>query len=215
MLKIDIKEKKFGENLILNNVSINIDKPGIYGVIGKNGVGKTTLFRCILGLDRYKGSSLLNEKKTDFSNCGYCAAEPYLYDELTAKEFYKFYKILLNQKEENETIFNIPDNKLIKEMSTGMKKKVYLNSIVNKHFDIYILDEPFNGLDIEANYILINYIKKLSKTSIVLIASHIIDVLYKNCEKIYMISNKNIKTYTSDFFEEIEKDFFYNSDESI
>ena len=52
MLAINIKEKKFTQEILLKNITINIDKPGIFGLVGKNGQGKTTLFKCVLGLEK-------------------------------------------------------------------------------------------------------------------------------------------------------------------
>ena len=56
MLQIDIKNKSYKDKTVLENISISLSKNGIYGVVGKNGEGKTTLFRCIMGLISFKGS---------------------------------------------------------------------------------------------------------------------------------------------------------------
>ena len=209
MLKIQIDQKKYGSKLILEDIEIHIEKPGIYGVIGKNGHGKTTLFKCILGLEGYKGNSFLNDEKLLLQNAGWVPTEPPIYDELTANEFYDFYAHLLDLKTFvfNE-IFEVPENQLIREFSTGMKKKTYLNAVFQKDFLIYILDEPFNGLDLESNYLLMNYIRELSKTSIVLISSHILEILYKDCDSIFLLKDKNIHKFQKNEFSEIEKRLF-------
>lgn len=209
MLKIQIDQKKYGDKIILEDIKINIDKPGIYGVIGKNGHGKTTLFKCILGLERYNGSCFLNQEKLMLQNVGWIPTEPPIYDELTANEFYDFYAHLLDLKRFvfNE-IFEVPENQLIREFSTGMKKKTYLNAVFQKDFLIYILDEPFNGLDLESNYLLMNYIRELSKTSIVLISSHILEILYKDCDKIFLLKDKKVTEFEKKEFSEIEKNLF-------
>jgi ABC-2 type transport system ATP-binding protein len=209
MLTINILEKKYTTQLILEKINLKIDTFGIYGLVGKNGQGKTTLFKCILGLENYKGESYINNSKIALQNVAWCQAEPSIYGELTAKEFYEFYKKLLDL---NETIINplfeVPENKLIREFSTGMKKKVYLNAIFQKNYPIYFLDEPFNGLDLEANYILMQYLIKKSKESIILISSHIMDILYNNCEQIFVISNKNLMQFEKENFNHIEKIIF-------
>lgn len=209
MLKIQIDQKKYGDKIILENIKINIDEPGIYGVIGKNGHGKTTLFKCILSLENYRGSCFLNQEKLMLQNAGWIPTEPPIYEELTANEFYDFYAHLLNLKTFvfNE-IFEVPENQLIREFSTGMKKKTYLNAVFQKDFLIYILDEPFNGLDLESNYLLMNYIRELSKTSIVLISSHILEILYKDCDKIFLLKDKKVTEFEKNEFSEIEKNLF-------
>lgn len=209
MLKIVIENKKYSDKTILENIAIDIDKAGIYGVIGKNGHGKTTLFKCILGLENFEGKCTINQEKVTLQNSGWAPTEPTIYGELTAVEFYDFYAQLLDlKKPDNKVIFEIPKNQLIREFSTGMKKKTYLNAIFQKQFSIYFLDEPFNGLDLESNYILMNFIKEVSKTSIVFISSHILEILYKNCDKIFLLKNKNIQQFDQSQFAEIEGELF-------
>lgn len=209
MLTINILEKKYATQLILEKINLKINTFGIYGLVGKNGQGKTTLFKCILGLEKYKGESYINNSKIALHNVAWCPAEPSIYGELTAKEFYEFYKNLLDL---NQTIisplFEVPENKLIREFSTGMKKKVYLNAIFQKSYPIYFLDEPFNGLDLESNHILIQYLIKKSKESIILISSHIMDVLYNNCEQIFVVNNKNLTQFEKQNFNHIQKLIF-------
>jgi ABC-2 type transport system ATP-binding protein len=209
MLKVNIEQKGYGNHIVLKNVLLEIDTPGIYGVIGKNGQGKTTLFKCILGLENYVGKSWLNGKSVNMQTTAWCSAEPAVYDELTSKEFYRFYNHLTGDKESSDTLlFELPTDKLIKEFSTGMKKKVYLNAVLQKEYDMYILDEPFNGLDIESNYYLMKYLEQLAKRSIVLVSSHIIDVLYKHCDGIFMVKNQEVKRYLKEEFGKIEEEFF-------
>ena len=209
MLTIHNKQKKYSDRTILENIKINIDKPGIYGVIGKNGHGKTTLFKCLLGLEKFQGSCVINGEKVLLQNAGWVPTEPTIYDELTAKEFYDFYAHLLDLKATTfHSIFDVPENQLIREFSTGMKKKTYLNAVFQKEFLIYVLDEPFNGLDLESNYLLMSYIRELSKTSIVFISSHILEILYKDCDRIFLLKNKRIHEFEKTEFLEIEEELF-------
>ena len=209
MLDIKIIEKKFGDKTILENIDVAIHENGIYGFVGKNGQGKTTLFNCILGLTDFKGSILSDNEKIILNQVAWCATEPDLYDKLTSKEFYDFYCELTNiKKSTNVFLFEVPENQLIKSFSTGMKKKTYLNAIFQKEHHIYILDEPFNGLDLESNYQLIKFLKEKSKTAIVLISSHILEVLYANCASIFVVKNKNIKVVQQSEFVTIEKSLF-------
>ncbi|MCP1996311.1 ATP-binding cassette domain-containing protein [Flavobacterium sp. HSC-61S13] len=209
MLNIDIIEKKYGTEIILNNVCLSVDKPGIYGLVGKNGQGKTTLFRCVLGLEKYKGQCQFNAENTNLQNIAWCPSEPSIYEELTAVEFYDFYANLLDVKSPfREYLFELPKDKLIKGFSTGMRKKVYLNAVFQRQYSVYLLDEPFNGLDLESNYTLIQDLKEKAKESIVIISSHIIDVLYQNCEKIWVINNKELVEFESVNYSQIQQVLF-------
>ena len=60
MLQINHLEKSYQDRIILNHISLTIEKPGLYGVVGANGAGKTTFFKCLSGLEPYQGEILYN-----------------------------------------------------------------------------------------------------------------------------------------------------------
>jgi ABC-2 type transport system ATP-binding protein len=209
MLQISIKKKSFGNKTVLENFSLSISANGIYGVVGKNGEGKTTFFKIIADLIDFQGMVLYNNLRIKKSQITFFPTELPIYDELTAVEFSDFYKELLNLKTGNRSnLFDVPQDKLIKTFSTGMKKKAYMNAVFQKKYSIYIFDEPFNGLDLESNYLLMNYIRELSKTSIIFISSHILEILYKDCSKIFLIKDKKIKEFEKAQFIKIEEELF-------
>lgn len=209
MLKINIVKKAFGNKTILENIDFTISMNGIYGVVGKNGEGKTTFFKCITNLTNFSGDIFYDNLPIKNNEIAFFPTEVPLYDELTAKEFFNFYKELLNLKGNNTiNLFDVPQDKLIKTFSTGMKKKAYMNAVFQKEYAIYIFDEPFNGLDLESNYILMNYIRQLSKTSIVFISSHILEILYKDCNIIFLINSTMIQKFEKCRYDEIERELF-------
>ena len=163
---------------------------GLNIILGENGEGKTTFFKCIKSLTDFEGSVLMNNIKLTQSEIAWSPTEPIIYEELTSKEFSKFYCELLKIPHNDFCLFDVPQNKLIKEFSTGMKKKANLNAILQKRYKVYVFDEPFNGLDLESNYQLLLYIKEISKSSIVFISSHILEILYKECDMIFIMKNK-------------------------
>ena len=208
-LNINIKEKKYGSKVILRNVNIDINKGGIIGVVGKNGQGKTTFLKCILGNLKYKGAMIFNNVKLKINDVAWCPTQPLIYDDLTAAEFKKFYAELLKIKgEPKKDLFEIPQNILIKEFSTGMKKKAYLNAIFQKQYPIYLMDEPFNGLDMESNYKLIRFLTEKKRNSIVIISSHIMGVLYNNCSSIFAVQDAEVVQFKKDKFKTIENYLF-------
>jgi ABC-2 type transport system ATP-binding protein len=209
MLTINILEKKYSNQVILENIILKIDSNGIYGLVGKNGQGKTTLFKCVLGLENYSGKSTIDGDQIELQKVAWCPTEPSVYGELTAIEFYDFYKHLLDlETPDCKPLFEVPNNSMIKEFSTGMKKKVYLNAVFQKKYNLYLLDEPFNGLDLESNYILMQYLIQRSKESIVVISSHIMDILYNNCEQIFVVNNKRLAKFEKESFNQIQKTLF-------
>jgi ABC-2 type transport system ATP-binding protein len=209
MLVINIKEKKYTQEIVLQNSTIHIEKPGIYGLVGKNGQGKTTLFKCVLGLEKFSGTCSLNSNKIELNSIAWCPTEPSVYGELTSNEFYEFYRKLLNIEEVTaKPLFEISDNKLIRDFSTGMKKKVYFNAIFQNEYPLYFLDEPFNGLDLESNHILIQFLKQKADKSIIIISSHILEILYANCLEIFVVKNKTVVGFEKQNFDRIEEVLF-------
>ena len=209
MLDISISKKEFGSQIIFENTTITIQQNGIYGIVGKNGEGKTTLFKCMLSLTPFEGKISFEKDPLKIQKIAWCPTEPALYEELTAAEFYDFYRELTSSTSNNsKMLFDVTENQLIKNFSTGMKKKAYLNAVFQNDYPIYILDEPFNGLDLESNYILIQYLKEKSKSSIILISSHILEILYANCESIFVIKERKIVNFQKDNFQKIEEKLF-------
>lgn len=209
MLDISISKKEFGSKIIFENTTITIQENGIYGIVGKNGEGKTTLFKCMLSLTPFEGKISFKSEALKSQKIAWCPTEPALYEELTTAEFYDFYRELTSSTSNNsKMLFDVTENQLIKNFSTGMKKKAYLNAVFQNDYSIYILDEPFNGLDLESNYILIQYLKEKSKSSIIIISSHILEILYANCESIFVIKDKNIINFQKGDFQKIEEKLF-------
>lgn len=192
MIKVEHLSKSFGKKNILNDINLSFEPGKIYGIVGKNGAGKTTLFKCILGLESYSGTidcSLGTLKNI----AGYLATDPYFLSFLTGKEYLK---LMCNARDikidsfSNKNIFNLPLHQYAETYSTGMKKKLALTGILIQKNDVFVLDEPYNGVDIESNIIInavIQQLKNLNKT--VILSSHIFSTLKDNCDFIYYLDN--------------------------
>lgn len=191
MLQIHIQEKKYNELILFQNVDIQIQSAGLYGLVGKNGTGKTTFFNCLAHLTPFGGEILYKNKKIQPSQVGFIPTEPFLYEYLTVGEFYTFAKLLLNSKKTPNYLFDIEKNALIRELSTGIRKKVSINATLQKTYDVYIFDEPYSGLDMQSVYDLQKIIKELAQKHIVFISSHILEFL-EDCQAIFIIKEKNI-----------------------
>lgn len=202
-LEINIEEINYGSSkIILKSIDLTIDSVGLYGVFGRNGQGKSTFLKTLCGLKSYKGSIQFNKQILEPSDVAFLATEPMIYEYLTADEFYKFYQKVSGRKNSSSTrIFDIDEKILLKTMSTGTLKKAYVNTILQfDDYKIYIFDEPFNGLDIESNYVLLHKIRALAKENIVFVSSHIIEIVspyltktfYVNEQKITEVENENI-----------------------
>jgi ABC-2 type transport system ATP-binding protein len=210
MIKIEKLSKFYGKKQVLNTINLEFKKGKIYGIVGENGAGKTTLFRCISGLESYKGiiSSNFNKLK---ENLGLLLTEPFFFSKITGKEYIQLHanarQIKLSNIED-KNIFNLPLNQYASTYSTGMKKKLALTAILLQKNDVFILDEPFNGIDIHSNLIIteiINKFKELEKT--VIISSHIFSTLAETCDEIYLMKNGEIvKKVAQVDFNNLEKE---------
>ena len=109
---------------------------------------------------------------------------------------------------EDKNIFDLPLNQYASTYSTGMKKKLALTAILLQKNNVYILDEPFNGVDIQSNLIITEIIKRfkeLGKT--VIISSHIFSTLAEVCDEIYLMKHGEIiKTVEKKDFNNLEKE---------
>ena len=208
MIKIRNLTKSYGTNKVLNNINIEFDKGKVYGIVGENGAGKTTLFRCIAGLEEYEGeiNSTLNPIK---NYLGLLLTDPFFFRNITGKEYIQ---LLCNARSikildiENRNIFDLPLNQYASTYSTGMKKKLALTAILLQSNECFILDEPFNGVDIQSNILiteLIHKLKSLNKT--VIISSHIFSTLNDTCNEIHLLSKGCfIKSVQKEEFQSLE-----------
>ena len=210
MIEIVNLTKKFGSFLALDGINMNIGKGQVVGVVGENGAGKTTLFRCIAGLEDYDGK-IISELKPLKNQMGFLSTEPYFFSKITAKEYIR---LLCNARGkdishiEEKNIFDLPLNQYVSTFSTGMKKKLALTAILLQENTCFILDEPFNGIDIQSSFLvteIIHRLKSLHKTLI--IASHIFSTLSDVCDEIHLLhQGKLIKSVQKEQFPDLESE---------
>lgn len=187
-------------NVVLNNINLTIDKGSIIGFVGKNGSGKTMLFRAICGLIQPdKGKVLLNGKKIgkDYKflpNTGLLIENIGLYEHLSAFENLKLLNRISKNKLSDHEIkmlikefgLNPDDNKTFKKFSLGMKQRLCLAQAFMGNPNILILDEPTNALDkngvVEIEKLIIS---EKDKGKTILVSSHDEKYIKNISDKIY------------------------------
>lgn len=192
MIRIQNLEKSFGTKKVLANITFTFNSGIVYGMVGNNGSGKTTLFRCIAGLEEYSGS--ISSSFTPLKNhLGYVVAEPYFLPKITGEEYLTLLaeaRGIKNIDYERWNIFELPLKQYISTYSTGMKKKLSIIAVLCQNNELYILDEPYNGLDMQSAILLTEIIKKLkSLGKTIVISSHIFATLSDSCDEIILLEN--------------------------
>ena len=208
MIEIINLSKQFGSFTALDNINMSIDRGKIVGIVGENGAGKTTLFRCIAGLENYEGK-IISEINPLKNHTGFLAAEPYFFSKITGAEYIR---LLCNARGKKpidiaeKNIFDLPLNQYVSTYSTGMKKKLAIIAVLLQENVCFVLDEPFNGVDIQSNFFIteiIHRLKSLDKTLI--IASHIFSTLSDVCDEIHLLhKGKLIKSVQKEQFTALE-----------
>ena len=196
ILQINNLEKKYKKNTVIKNLNMNIPKGAIYGLIGKNGVGKTTLIRLICGLQKPTNGTfsiygILNTDKKIIDSrkrIGAIIESPSICLDMTAQDNLKEQCKLIglpNYKDIHEILKLVrlenTGKKKAKDFSLGMKQRLGIAIALVGNPDFIILDEPINGLDPEGIIEIRELILKLNKEKGItfLISSHYLDELSK------------------------------------
>ena len=213
MLTISNLTVSYGKHKVLENISLNLTLGQIHGFAGLNGSGKTTLLNTIFGfVVPDNGQVQIGQKPIEKGSIGYLETQNYLYHRLTISEFVGlFVSNSLVKFELNDwmKVLNLNGNEVTDELSTGMRKKVALLCLIAQDKNLLLLDEPFNGLDMESVLILNLVLKELKKAGkTILITSHIIETLTENCDQIHtLVQGKIEASYFPNDFEKLKTEF--------
>ncbi len=215
MLNIQNLSVAYGEKKVLLNLSANFELGLIHGIVGLNGSGKTTFFNALAQRIPFEeGQFLLNDKKLHYSQISFLETSSFFYSLLTGKEYLAIFSTDETVFKENEMadLFQLPLNDLVENYSTGMKKKLAILGVLKQNRNIVLLDEPFNGLDLESNKILEMLILKLAeKGKTVFLSSHILQPMKEVCNEIRLMENGNLdKVIHKAQFDDFEADLFSN-----
>lgn len=212
MISISDLHVSYGKNEVLTRLYLNIKANSVHGLVGLNGAGKTTLLNTLYGLKKKeKGEISYNSLAIKRKQIAYLETDNFFYPGITGREYLMLFRTQ-NQGfdiEKWNELFALPLNKLIDDYSNGMKKKLALLGIISLGREILILDEPFNGLDMETVQIVKMLLPRLKSVKTVLITSHILESLLSICDSISYL-NRGLIQFTKDKedFDVIEKEIF-------
>ena len=207
ILSLKNLDKKFGRVHAVNNLSFDIQKGNVYGILGPNGSGKSTTLGIILNVVN-KTSGEFNWFDGNLSThqalkkVGAIIERPNFYPYMTAIQnlslICKIKDISTEKIEEKLKIVNLFErrNSKFKTYSLGMKQRLAIASALLNNPEILILDEPTNGLDPQGIHEIREIIQKIAKNgTTILLASHLLDEVEKVCSHVVVIRD-GVKLYS-------------------
>lgn len=210
-LYIENLSKNYIDKCVLKDIDITFESGKIYGLLGRNGAGKTTFFNCInedilydsgkIYLEAGYGKNLINS-----SDIGYVVSTPVVPEFLTAREFLKFFLDInkLNNEKSIDEYFDIvkidkeDQNKLLRDFSHGMKNKMQLLINIIANPKVILLDEPLTSLDIVVQEEIKELLKDLKKDHIIILSTHILELATDLCDEIVILNNKTLEVCNKD-----------------
>lgn len=194
--------KKYMSKIAVDDVSINIERGKIYALLGPNGSGKTTFMKIAAGLVKptsgtitYKGEPIGVESK---KRIAYMSTEPFFYNYMTVEDVGKYYKDFFEDFDTSryeELIRRMELNKKdkAKSLSSGLAAKLKIAATLARKAELYMLDEPLNGIDIIAREKIINTIIEVSDPDVsIILSSHLVDELEKIIDNAIFIKNGKV-----------------------
>ena len=217
MLKIENLTKAYGDKKAVDNLSLHILPGEIYGFIGHNGAGKTTTLKSVAGIlsfdegDIYiDGISVRDNPVECKRKIAYIPDNPDIYDFMTGMTYLNFVSDIFGissaaRKEriaKYSELFEISGDlaKPISAYSHGMKQKLAIISAMIHEPKLFVMDEPFVGLDPKASHILKGMMRELCENGgAIFFSTHVLEVAEKLCDKIAIIKGgKLVKSGTTE-----------------
>lgn len=222
--------KSFGTKEAVKHLSLTIDKPGVYGLLGTNGAGKTTTIRMILGIiKRTSGTITWNGKEVTRENVnfGYMPEERGVYPKTKIFDQLMYFARLkgMKVKDATEAIdywlkrLDMEEyrNMLAEKLSKGNQQKIQFIIAVMNDPELIVLDEPFSGLDPVNTEMLSKVVEELvSKNKYIIMSSHQMSSIEEFCSNLTILNRGNTvlqgnleeikESYPSEKIEIISKD---------
>ena len=199
MLTIDNLSVSYGTHTVLSQLDLSLERGGIHGIVGYNGAGKTTLLNAIYGIPAQRDCIRFDGAPLSRKDIAYLETESFFYSRITGRDYLKLFQARSGgfDFETLSSVFNVPLDHFVDSYSTGMKKKLALTGILSLDRKVLLLDEPFNGLDLESVSVLQLALRKLSAAGrLVVVTSHILESLSPLCDAIHLLQDGRIyKSY--------------------
>lgn len=198
MLQMENVSVHFGAQTALDNMCYNFEPGHIYGLVGPNGCGKSTLMKTAAGLLKsYSGNVSYCGKKVGTSERGriaYLPTHPVYYRYMSIDDMGAFYEDFFPDFSRSEyrsmtAFFGLDPKQKLSGMSTGMVAKVRVAATLSRNAGVILLDEPLNGIDMLGQDQIRQIIKSIElKGRTIIISSHLLDQLEAVCDFVVMMN---------------------------
>ena len=202
LLEIINVNKSFGNKKVLKDINLKIPKGKIIGLLGKNGMGKSTLIKLINDLlTPDTGSILVNGKEVGIESkklISYLPERTYLDKSMTVEQVLEYFEDFYDNFDIKKARKLLKDLDLdikqkLSKMSKGMQEKVQLVLVMSRNADLYILDEPLGGVDpATRDYILDTILTNFNEGASVIISTHLISDIEKILDEVIFIDKGKI-----------------------
>lgn len=208
MIKIQNLSKNFGDNVVLSNVSFEINKGEIVGFLGPNGAGKSTTMNILTGFLSFTeghveidGLDIFDFPDEAKKSIGYLPEIPPLYPEMTVTEYlnfvYELKKCKLNKKKHIQEILEVVKltdvkDRVIGHLSKGYRQRIGIGQALVGNPKVIILDEPTVGLDPRQVVEIRNLIRTLGLNHTVILSTHILQEVQAVCDRVIVINRGTI-----------------------
>ncbi len=204
-------KKSYGSVAAVNGVDLEVPRGSFFGFLGPNGAGKSTTIRMLTGLIPADSGSIeilglsLAESEIEIKKrIGLVPDESLLFDRLTGAEFLEFVGRMygLNRATAIDRAIGLldllelaNDRKIIAEYSKGMRKRVAMAASLIHHPELFLMDEPFEGVDaVGARLMKDILLDQVRRGATVFLTSHVLEVVERLCDRIAIINHGAIVT---------------------
>ena len=196
-VEVDGVVKRFGRQLVLDDVDLRVRPGEVYGLLGPNGAGKTTLIRCLVGLVRPDAGTVrvLGRRLPDLgvlARVGYMTQAPALYPDLSVAENLRFFAAISGADGDVDEALRFVDmearrSSVVSTLSGGMRTRISLACALVHRPELLLLDEPTVGVDPQLRALLWERFRDMTTngTSIV-VSSHVMDEA-ERCDRLGLI----------------------------